>query len=101
MVTHNGRRLLVWALVVLVLLAVFSLYLQPDFLMTLGNQIWACSPPGFADLSIRYSSPLAGGNTSGLAKPDPRCSLDLRMPLQRACLVGTVDFHHKIATQSI
>ena len=27
---------------VLVLLAVFSLYLQPDFLMTLGNQIWAC-----------------------------------------------------------
>ena len=42
MVTHNGRRLLVWALVVLVLLAVFSLYLQPDSLMTLGNQIWAC-----------------------------------------------------------
>ena len=40
MVTHNGRRLLVLALVVLVLLAVFSLYLQPDFLMTLGNQIW-------------------------------------------------------------
>ena len=42
MVTHNGRRLLVWALVVLVLLAVFSLALPPDFLMTLGNQIWAC-----------------------------------------------------------
>ena len=42
MVTHNGRWLLVWAFVGLVLLAVFSLYLQPDFLMTLGNQIWAC-----------------------------------------------------------
>ena len=40
--THTGRRLLVWTLVVLVLLAVFSLYLKPDFLMTLGNQIWAC-----------------------------------------------------------
>ena len=42
MITHNGRRLLVWAAIVLVLLAVFSLYLKPDFLMTLGNQIWAC-----------------------------------------------------------
>ena len=42
MVTHNGRWLLVWAAIVLVLLAVFSLYLQSDFLMTLGNQIWAC-----------------------------------------------------------
>ena len=40
--SHNKRRLLVWAAIVLVLLAVFSLYLQPDFLMTLGNQIWAC-----------------------------------------------------------
>ena len=40
--THTGRRLLVWTLVVLVLLAVFSRYLKPDFLMTLGNQIWAC-----------------------------------------------------------
>ena len=39
---HNGRRLLIWATIVLALLAVFSLYLQPDFLMTLGNQIWAC-----------------------------------------------------------
>ena len=39
------RRKLQWgftAAIVLVLLAVFSLYLQPDFLMTLGNQIWAC-----------------------------------------------------------
>ena len=42
MVTHNGRRLLVWALVVLVLLGVFGMYLHPDFMMTLGNQIWAC-----------------------------------------------------------
>lgn len=42
MITHNGRRLLAWAIAVLALLAVFSLYLQPDFLMTLGNQLWAC-----------------------------------------------------------
>ena len=42
MMPHNGRRLLVWAVIVTVLLAVFSLYLKPDFLMTLGNQIWAC-----------------------------------------------------------
>ena len=41
MVTHHGRRLLVWAFVVLVLLAVFRLYLKLDFLMTLGNQIRA------------------------------------------------------------
>ncbi len=26
----------------LVLLAVFSAYLQPDFLVTLANQVWAC-----------------------------------------------------------
>ncbi len=25
-----------------VLLAVFSLYTRPDFLVTLANQIWAC-----------------------------------------------------------
>ncbi len=28
--------------VVAVLLAVFSLYTRPDFLVTLSNQIWAC-----------------------------------------------------------
>lgn len=26
----------------LVLLAVFSLYTQPDFFFTLANQVWAC-----------------------------------------------------------
>lgn len=25
-----------------VLLAVFGLYLQPEFMMTLANQVWAC-----------------------------------------------------------
>ena len=27
---------------VLVLLAVFALYLRPDFMLTLADQIWAC-----------------------------------------------------------
>ena len=27
---------------VAVLLGVFSLYTQPDFLVTLANQVWAC-----------------------------------------------------------
>ena len=36
------QKLLIWSFVSLVLLAIFSLYLRPDFFMTLGNQIWAC-----------------------------------------------------------
>ena len=35
-----GRR---WGLVVaLVLLAVFGLYLDPDFMLTIAEQTWAC-----------------------------------------------------------
>jgi len=35
-------RLLIVSSAVLVLLAVFSLYLRPSFLVTLADQLWAC-----------------------------------------------------------
>ena len=35
-------RSLMWAAVTIVLLAVFAMYLQPDFLVLLANQIWLC-----------------------------------------------------------
>ena len=35
-------RLASWALVVLVLSAVFAAYLRPDLAYTLANQIWNC-----------------------------------------------------------
>lgn len=35
-------RLWMWAGTLLVLLAVFSLYTQPAFLVMLVNQLWAC-----------------------------------------------------------
>jgi hypothetical protein len=31
-----------WVVVFLILLAVFSLYAQPDFMVMLSNQMWAC-----------------------------------------------------------
>jgi hypothetical protein len=37
-----SNRLLLWALITLVLVAVFFLYTQPDFLVQMANQIWAC-----------------------------------------------------------
>ena len=37
-----GQRYLLYAGAVAVLLAVFSLYTRPDFLVTLANQVWAC-----------------------------------------------------------
>jgi hypothetical protein len=36
------RRLLLWSAATAALLAVFSLYTQPDFLVQLANQVWAC-----------------------------------------------------------
>ncbi len=39
------KRWPVWAgpvLALAVLLAVFSLYTRPDFLLTLANQLWSC-----------------------------------------------------------
>ena len=38
--TH--KKWLAAAAAVLVLLAVFALYLRPDFMLTLADQIWAC-----------------------------------------------------------
>ena len=43
----SPHRALLWrgiglALVMTVLLAVFSLYTQPDFFFTVANQVWAC-----------------------------------------------------------
>lgn len=35
-------RWLTGALVVAVLLGVFALYTQPDFLVQMANQLWAC-----------------------------------------------------------
>jgi hypothetical protein len=37
-----GRKMLAYGAAALALLAVFALYTRPDFLVTLGNQIWAC-----------------------------------------------------------
>lgn len=35
------RRLL-WPLVALVLLLVFAMYTQPEFMMQMANQVWGC-----------------------------------------------------------
>ena len=35
-------RLLIWAVVLAVLLAVFALYTQGEFMRTLADQLWAC-----------------------------------------------------------
>ena len=36
------QRLLIWGAILMALLAVFALYLQPDFMLTLADQVWAC-----------------------------------------------------------
>lgn len=36
------RKVLAWGAAPGVLLAVFMLYTQPDFLKTLADQLWAC-----------------------------------------------------------
>lgn len=38
----SSRKILLYAGAILMLLAVFSLYTRPDFLLTLANQVWAC-----------------------------------------------------------
>jgi len=35
-------RFLAYGLALLVLLAVFSLYLRPEFMVSLAEQVWAC-----------------------------------------------------------
>lgn len=37
-----SKRLLIWVFITSVLVAVFFLYTQPDFLVQMANQIWAC-----------------------------------------------------------
>ena len=36
------HKTLLWGLVIVASLGVFSLYTQPDFLVTLANQVWSC-----------------------------------------------------------
>lgn len=36
------QRLSIWGAVLVVLLAVFALYLQPEFMVTLADHVWAC-----------------------------------------------------------
>ena len=40
--TKISRKLLAWTLAVAVSLGVFSLYVQPDFMVMLANLVWAC-----------------------------------------------------------
>ena len=39
---RTRHQLLIFCSALLVLLAVFSLYLHPSFLVTLADQLWAC-----------------------------------------------------------
>ena len=36
------QRISIWCAVLVLLLAVFALYLQPEFMLTLAYQVWAC-----------------------------------------------------------
>jgi len=38
----NGKGILLFVTAAGLLLAVFSLYVRPDFLVTLANQVWGC-----------------------------------------------------------
>ena len=42
MALKTSRKLLAWVGAVALLLGVFSLYLRPDFMVLLANQVWAC-----------------------------------------------------------
>ena len=37
-----ARKLALYLLAVAAVLGVFALYLRPDFLLTLADQLWAC-----------------------------------------------------------
>jgi len=39
---NSGQKFLLYAIVIGVILMVFSLYTQPAFLVLLANQIWTC-----------------------------------------------------------
>jgi hypothetical protein len=36
------RKVMLWTLAIMVLLAVFALYTRPDFLLTVADQVWSC-----------------------------------------------------------
>ena len=36
------RRMTIWLVVSLALAGVFALYVQPDFMVLLADQVWAC-----------------------------------------------------------
>ena len=42
MLRRHGPRLAAYGAALLVLLGVFALYLQPEFMVTLAQQVWAC-----------------------------------------------------------
>jgi hypothetical protein len=37
-----AKKVAWWALAISALLGVFGLYTQPDFMVTVANQVWAC-----------------------------------------------------------
>jgi hypothetical protein len=38
----HGKEILLYVTAAALLLAVFSMYSRPDFLVTLANQVWGC-----------------------------------------------------------
>ena len=42
MPTPGVRKALVWAIIVVVLALVSLLYLRPDFVISMADQLWAC-----------------------------------------------------------
>jgi hypothetical protein len=39
---RRAQQLIVWAVALTLLLAVFGLYTRPEFLVSLADQLWAC-----------------------------------------------------------
>lgn len=39
---HTIQRVVLYCVALAALLAVFALYLRPDFMVTLAQQVWAC-----------------------------------------------------------
>jgi hypothetical protein len=37
-----GKRLVIWGLALAALASVFVMYTQPDFMVQMANQVWAC-----------------------------------------------------------
>ena len=37
-----AKKIGLWALAIIVSLAVFALYTRPDFLLTVADQLWSC-----------------------------------------------------------